>query len=170
MSAPAGQARIILGIDPGLQRCGWGVVMSDGPRLSFLGCGVIKPDTAAGLGPRLMTILDGLSAVIADYRPHEAAVEETYVNVNARAALALGQARGAAMIAPAKAGLSIGEYPPATIKKAVVGTGSADKEQVQFMVRRLLPTAGAMGADAADALAVAICHAAHASGQRKTGG
>jgi crossover junction endodeoxyribonuclease RuvC len=163
-------SRIILGVDPGLQRCGWGVIVSDGPRLSFLACGVIKPDIAAGLGPRLLTILDGLTAVIAAHRPHEAAVEETYVNANARAALALGQARGAAMIAPAKAGLPIGEYPPATIKKAVVGTGSADKDQVQFMVRRLLPAAGAMGADAADALAVAICHAAHASARRKTGG
>jgi crossover junction endodeoxyribonuclease RuvC len=162
MSAP----RLILGIDPGLQRCGWGMIVADGPRLSFMACGVITTDAKAGLGARLLAIVDGLESVIAAHAPHEAAVEETYVNDNARAALALGQARGAAMTAPARAGLPIGEYPPATIKKAVVGTGRADKDQVQFMVRRLLPTAGAMGADAADALAVAICHAAHAGGRR----
>lgn len=161
--------RIILGVDPGLQRCGWGVIACDGPRLSFVACGVIKPDTKAPLGQRLLALVQGLEAVIAAHAPHEAAVEETFVNANARAALALGQARGAAMTAPARAGLEIGEYSPATIKKAVVGAGAADKTQVQFMVRRLLPTAGDMTADSADALAVAICHAAHAGTRRKTG-
>jgi crossover junction endodeoxyribonuclease RuvC len=151
----------ILGVDPGLQRCGWGVIVSDGPRLSFVACGVIAPPTKDPLGYRLLAIMDGLDAVIAAHRPQAAAVEETYVNANPRAALALGQARGAAMIAPARAGLAIGEYPPAMIKKAVVGTGGADKTQMQFMVRRLLPTAGDLTPDAADALCVAICHAAH---------
>jgi crossover junction endodeoxyribonuclease RuvC len=166
MSSPNPSGRIILGVDPGLQRCGWGVILSEGPRLAFVGCGVVKTDPAAGLGLRLLAIMQGLEAAIAAHAPHEAAVEETYVNTNARAALALGQARGAAMAAAARCGLPIGEYPPATIKKAVVGTGAADKDQVQFMVRRLLPTAGVMGPDAADALAVAICHAAHAGGRR----
>lgn len=159
MSASA--PRTILGVDPGLQRCGWGVIVSDGPRLRFVAAGVIKPDPKAAMGFRLLTIVEGLEAVIAEHRPDGCAIEETYVNANPRAALALGQARGAAMVAPARAGLAIGEYPPATIKKAIVGTGAADKAQIQFMVRRLLPTAGELTADAADALAAAICHAAH---------
>lgn len=153
--------RTILGVDPGLQRCGWGVIVADGPRLSFTAAGVITPNPKAAMGERLLAIVEGLEAVIAEHQPHTAAVEETYVNANPRAALALGQARGAAMIAPARAGLTIGEYPPATIKKALVGTGAADKAQIQFMVKRLLPTAGALTPDAADALAAAICHAAH---------
>jgi crossover junction endodeoxyribonuclease RuvC len=111
-----------------------------------------------------------LCAVIEQYQPHEAAVEETFVNSNARAALALGQARGVALAAAARAGLIVGEYAPTTIKKAVVGSGSADKTQIAFMVRRLLPTAGEVKADAADALGVALCHAAHGGFRRKAGG
>jgi crossover junction endodeoxyribonuclease RuvC len=159
----------LLGIDPGLQRCGWGLVTAEGARLSYVAHGVIKADAKRTLAERLVEIMVGLEAVIAAHAPDEAAVEETFVNSNARSALALGQARGAAMIAPAKAGLPVAEYAPAVIKKAVVGNGQAEKDQVAFMVRRLLPTAGAVSADAADALAVAICHAAHGGFRRKTG-
>jgi crossover junction endodeoxyribonuclease RuvC len=159
----------ILGVDPGLQRCGWGIIVADGPRLSHVAHGVIKPDTGQSLAWRLETLLTQLEAVIAAHSPQEAAVEETFVNANARAALALGQARGAAMIAPARAGLPVAEYSPATIKKAVVGSGAADKTQIAFMVRRLLPAAGDATADAADALAIAICHAAHGGFRRKAG-
>jgi crossover junction endodeoxyribonuclease RuvC len=161
----------ILGVDPGLQKCGWGIVISDGPRLSHIAHGVIRPPTQAPLSERLLALLQGLAAVIAEHHPDEAAVEETFVNVsNPRSALALGQARGAAMIAPAQAGLAVAEYSPASIKKALVGSGSADKDQIAFMVRRLLPAAGAVSADAADALAVALCHGAHGAYRRKTGG
>lgn len=151
----------ILGVDPGLQRCGWGLIVSDGPRLSHVAHGVIRPPTDDALAYRLAFIVAALATVIADHRPDEAAVEETFVNANPRAALALGQARGAALVAPAQAGLAVAEYAPAVIKKAVVGTGAADKTQVGFMVKRLLPTAANLTADSADALAVAICHAAH---------
>lgn len=159
----------ILGVDPGLNRCGWGMVLMDGPRLAHIAHGVIAPDPSAGLAQRLAHICAALTDVIAAHAPQEAAVEETYVNANPRAALALGQARGAALVAAAQAGLMVGEYPPATIKKAVVGSGQADKTQIAFMVRRLLPTAGAPEADAADALAVALCHAAHGGLRRRTG-
>lgn len=159
----------ILGVDPGLQRCGWGIVISEGARLSFAACGVIRPPTDHPLCDRLAALLAGLEAVIAEHAPDEAAVEETFVNSNPRAALALGQARGAALIAPARAGLPVGEYAPATIKKAVVGSGAADKTQIAFMVRRLLPTATGLTSDSADALAVAICHAAHGGFARRTG-
>lgn len=154
-------ARLILGVDPGLNRCGWGLILSEGARLSHVAHGVIKPPQQQQLASRLHDLLEGLRTVIAEHAPDEAAVEETYVNTNARAALVLGQARGVAMAAAASGGLAVAEYAPATIKKAVVGTGSADKTQIAFMVRRLLPTAGDVSADAADALAVAVCHAAH---------
>ncbi len=159
----------LLGVDPGLQRCGWGVVAADGAHLSYVAHGVICPPKDAPLASRLCAILVGLEAVLAAHAPDEAAVEETFVNANPRAALALGQARGAAMIAPARAGLPVAEYSPASIKKALVGNGQADKEQVAFMVRRLLPLAGAVRADAADALAVALTHAAHLGFRRATG-
>jgi crossover junction endodeoxyribonuclease RuvC len=159
----------LLGIDPGLQRCGWGLVVADGARLSYVAHGVIASNPRESLAERLLAILTGLETVIAAHSPDEAAVEETYVNTNARSALALGQARGAAMIAPARAGLPVAEYAPAVIKKALVGNGQAEKGQVAFMVRRLLPAAGAVSADAADALAVALCHAAHGAYRRKTG-
>ncbi len=160
----------LMGIDPGLQKCGWGIVISDGQRLSYVAHGVIKPPTQISLAERLLVLMRELSAVIGAHEPHEAAVEETFVNANARSALALGQARGAAMIAPAQAGLPVAEYSPAVIKKALVGNGQADKDQVAFMVRRLLPAAGAVSADGADALAVALCHASHSAYRRKTGG
>lgn len=159
----------LLGVDPGLNRCGWGVVTADGPRLSFVACGVISSQKEASLAERLAALARGLAAVCAEHAPDAAAVEETFVNANPRAALALGQARGAALAALAVAGLPVAEYAPAAIKKAVVGSGRADKTQVGFMVRRLLPTAGEMGADAADALAVALTHAAHAAYARRAG-
>lgn len=162
-------AILILGVDPGLNRCGWGLVLSEGARLSHVAHGVIKPPPQQQLASRLHDVFEGLCAVIAQYKPHEAAVEETFVNSNARAALALGQARGVALAAAARNGLAVGEYAPTTIKKAVVGSGSADKTQIAFMVRRLLPTAGDVSADAADALGVALCHAAHGGFKRRAG-
>ncbi len=162
-------ATLILGVDPGLNRCGWGIVLSDGARLSHIAHGVIKPPAQQQLASRLHDVFEGLCAVIAQYNPHEAAVEETFVNSNARAALALGQARGVALAAAARSGLIVGEYAPTTIKKAVVGSGAADKTQIAFMVRRLLPTAGEVSADAADALGVALCHAAHCGFKRRAG-
>lgn len=162
-------ALLILGVDPGLNRCGWGLVASEGTRLSHVAHGVIKPPPQQQLASRLHDVFAGLCAVIERYQPHEAAVEETFVNSNARAALALGQARGVALAAAARSGLAVAEYAPATIKKAIVGSGAADKTQIAFMVRRLLPTAGDVSADAADALGVALCHAAHGGFRRRAG-
>lgn len=161
-------AILILGIDPGLNRCGWGLVASEGARLSHVAHGVIAPKPTQQLAHRLHDLFEGLCEVIANHDPHEAAVEETFVNSNARAALALGQARGVALAAAARTGILVAEYAPTTIKKAIVGSGGADKAQIAFMVRRLLPTAGDVTADAADALGVALCHAAHGSFRRKT--
>jgi len=162
-------ATLILGIDPGLNRCGWGLVASEGSRLSYIAHGVIKPAQQQQLASRLLHLLEELDAVIAQHQPHECAVEETFVNSNARAALALGQARGVALAAAARRGVVVAEYAPTTIKKAVVGSGAADKTQVAFMVRRLLPTAGELTADSADALGVALCHAAHGGFKRRAG-
>jgi crossover junction endodeoxyribonuclease RuvC len=162
-------AILILGIDPGLNRCGWGLVVSEGSRLSHIAHGVIKPPQQQQLASRLHDLFEGLTAVIEQYQPNEAAVEETFVNSNARAALVLGQARGVALAAAARRGLVVAEYAPATIKKAVVGSGAADKTQVGFMVQRLLPTAGPVTADAADALGIALCHAAHGGFRRRAG-
>ncbi len=149
----------ILGLDPGLRRTGWGVVAVQGARVSHVAHGVIVPDEKAPFADRLLTLFDGVCAVIEQHRPDEAAVEETFVNTNAQSTLKLGHARAAAMIAPARAGLIVAEYSAPVVKKAVVGTGSADKAQVAFMIARLLPSAGSPTADAADALAVAIAHA-----------
>ena len=160
---------LILGVDPGLTRCGWGVIASEGSRLAHVAHGVIAPNAKQALAVRLGELMSGLESVIAAHRPHEASVEETFVNSNARAALALGQARGVALAACARAGLGVAEYSPATIKKSLVGTGGADKTQVAFMVRRLLPTAGDVSADAADALAAALCHAADGGFRRRVG-
>ena len=157
---------LILGVDPGLNRCGWGVIASEGSRLVYVAHGVIKPAPQQQLASRLHDLFAGLNEVIERHQPHEAAVEETFVNSNARAALALGQARGVALAAAARQGIAVAEYAPATIKKAVVGSGGADKTQVAFMVRRLLPTAGDVSADAADALGVALCHAAYGGARR----
>jgi crossover junction endodeoxyribonuclease RuvC len=151
----------ILGIDPGSGATGWGLIESDGPRLSFLAAGVIRPKKALSRGGRLAAIHEGLGGLIAEWTPAEAAIEETFVNASPRDALVLGEARGVALLAPALAGLSVAEYAANTIKKSVVGKGHAEKSQVAAMVRVLLPASGAQGPDAADALAVAICHAHH---------
>lgn len=153
----------IMGIDPGLRRCGWGVIESEGNRLRFVACGTITPVVDAPLAERLAELHRGLGALIAEYRPEEAAVEETFVNQGVRSALQLGQARGVALMTPAVLGLPVGEYAANLVKKSVVGTGHADKTQVQLMVKTLLPGASFRGADAADALAIAICHAHHRS-------
>ncbi len=151
----------ILGIDPGLRFTGWGVVESDGNRLRHVADGVISTAAIADVPLRLKALDDGLAAILRQYAPAEAAVEETYVNRNASATLKLGYARGVALLAPARAGIEVFEYGAKTVKLSVVGTGNADKVQVGLMVRRLLPGAVQKRADAADALAVAICHAHH---------
>lgn len=162
-------ATLILGVDPGLNRCGWGLIASEGSRLVHVDHGVIKPPPQHQLASRLLHLFETLEIVIDQHKPHECAVEETFVNSNARAALALGQARGVALAAAARRGVVVAEYAPTTIKKAVVGSGGADKTQIAFMVRRLLPAAGEVSADAADALGVALCHAAYRGIQRRTG-
>ncbi|MEM1371354.1 MAG: crossover junction endodeoxyribonuclease RuvC [Pseudomonadota bacterium] len=149
----------ILGIDPGLRRCGWGLITSAGQRISYVASGFVTSDAAQPLAIRLCEIYDGLNAMLAEFAPDEAAVEETFVNDNARATLKLGQARGMALLAPAKRNIKVAEYSPNLIKKCVVGSGHADKKQVQAMVRFLLPKATFSNADEADALAIAICHA-----------
>ena len=156
----AGVVRII-GIDPGLRRCGWGVIESEGNRLRFVACGTVTPKVSASLADRLAELHQGLRALIEQHRPDEAAVEETFVNAGARSALQLGQARGVALMTPATMGLVVGEYAANLVKKSVVGTGHAEKAQVQAMVKLLLPAADFSGADAADELAIAICHAHH---------
>ena len=150
----------VLGIDPGLQNMGWGVIELDGPRLRHIANGVVHSDKGE-LGERLLRLYRGLSAVIIAHAPTAAAVEQTFVNKDAVGTLKLGQARGIALLAPAEAGLDIGEYAPNAVKKAVVGVGHAGKEQVQHMVRHQLPGVEFAGPDAADALAIAICHAHH---------
>ena len=151
----------LLGIDPGLRFTGWGLVSAEGNRLRHLGDGVIATDGAATVPERLRALHDALAALLVEHRPDEAAVEETYVNRNGTATLKLGYARGVALLAPALAGIPVAEYGAKAVKLAVVGTGGADKKQVAEMVRRLLPGALLRRADAADALAVAICHAHH---------
>ncbi|MBA4490875.1 crossover junction endodeoxyribonuclease RuvC [Paracoccus sp. S1E-3] len=150
----------VLGIDPGLQNMGWGVIELDGPRLRHIANGIVHSDQGE-LGVRLLRLYRGLSAVIIAHAPTAAAVEQTFVNKDAVGTLKLGQARGIALLAPAEAGLEIGEYAPNAVKKAVVGVGHAGKEQVQHMVRHQLPGVEFAGPDAADALAIAICHAHH---------
>jgi len=154
---------LLLGIDPGLRFTGWGLVEADGNRLRHVADGVIATDGDEAVPLRLRALHDALLALIACYRPAEAAVEETYVNRNGTATLKLGYARGVALLAGALAGIPVAEYGAKTVKLAVVGTGGADKDQVGMMVRRLLPGATLKRADAADALAVAICHAHHRS-------
>ncbi len=156
-----GRAIRIIGIDPGLRRTGWGVVESDGVRLSYLASGLITAPSDSDLAYRLRELFEGIVGVIACYEPHEAAVEETFVNDNARATLKLGQARGMALLAPALRGLSVAEYSPNLIKKSVTGAGHAEKRQIQAMVGFLLPKSHVESADEADALAIAICHANH---------
>ena len=151
----------ILGIDPGLRTTGWGLIEAEGSRLSFVACGTVCSNSADGLGERLRALHTGLAAVIADHRPDEAAIEETFVNRDPQSAMKLGHARAIGMVVPALAGLAVHEYAANLVKKTVVGVGHAGKKQVATMVRILLPRSDAGSADAADALAVAICHAQH---------
>jgi crossover junction endodeoxyribonuclease RuvC len=155
----------ILGLDPGLARMGWGVIEMSGTRLSHVAHGVLITDAKAGLGPRLMVLFEALSEIVARIEPQAIAIEQAFVHKDPSAALKLGQARAVALLAGARAGLEIAEYAPNHVKKCVVGAGHAGKEQVQAMVRRLLPTAHVTSADAADALALAIAHA-HLAGTR----
>ena len=157
---------LILGIDPGLQRTGWGVIRHQGSQLSYIECGVIKPPTDLDLHERLLILNTCLRAVIDRLQPHEAAIEETFVSVNGSSTLKLGQARGALLLTLAQSGLPVSEYAARLVKKSIVGSGSADKAQIGMMVQTLLPASRAKSADAADALAIAICHANHA-GTRK---
>ena len=153
----------IIGIDPGLRKTGWGVIEHEGSRLSFIACGSVEPDKTLDLGPRLALLHQGLTAIFTSFDPDEAAVEETFVNVDARATLKLGHARGIAMLVPAQFKLPIGEYAPNQVKKTVVGAGHAEKQQIRLMVKILLPKADFRTDDAADALAVAITHAQNRS-------
>lgn len=150
----------VVGIDPGLRNLGWGIIEVAGPRLTHVANGVCHSD-GEDLGQRLLSLHVQLSAVFAQHVPEAAAVEQTFVNRDGAGTLKLGQARGIAMLVPAQAGLAIGEYAPNAVKKAVVGVGHADKTQILHMVRLHLPGAVMAGADAADALAIAICHAHH---------
>lgn len=149
----------IIGIDPGLRRSGWGIIETDGQRLKYIASGFVASTADEQLAYRLREIFEGLRGVLASHSPSEAAVEETFVNENAKATLKLGQARGMALLAPALLGLHIAEYPPNLIKKSVVGVGHAEKKQIQMMVKILLPKAIFTNSDEADALAIAICHA-----------
>ncbi|MDL2352808.1 MAG: crossover junction endodeoxyribonuclease RuvC [Pseudomonadota bacterium] len=150
---------LIIGLDPSLSCTGWGVIEQVGNRLRHVANGQVKTDPKAPLAQRLVTIDAALAEVIAQYRPETGAVEEVFVNSNAQSTLKLGQARGVCLLALARAGLSVAEYAPSVVKQAVVGTGRAEKAQVQAMVKVLLPGVQLAGADAADALAVAIAHA-----------
>lgn len=150
----------VLGIDPGLRNLGWGLIDVDGSRLAHVANGVCRSD-GADLAARLLSLHTQLSEVVARFAPGAAAVEQTFVNKDGAGTLKLGQARGIAMLVPAQAGLSVGEYAPNSVKKTVVGVGHADKRQVDHMVRMQLPGAEIAGPDAADALAIAICHAHH---------
>lgn len=151
----------IIGIDPGLRRTGWGVIESEGSALRFLASGTVTSAGKADLAARLMQLYRGLDDVLAMHKPDEAAVEATFVNKDAKATLKLGQARGIAMVVPALAGLDVAEYAPNQVKKTVIGAGHGDKVQIRMMVKLLMPKAVFDTDDAADALAIAICHAHH---------
>jgi crossover junction endodeoxyribonuclease RuvC len=157
----------ILGMDPGLGTTGWGLIHADGNRLAHVANGQLKTDSAAPLPQRLAALGSELEALIAEHRPDAAAVEEVFVNVNPQSTLKLGQARGVVIMTAARSGLDVGEYAARLVKKAVVGTGGAEKAQVHAMVARLLPGAKIAGPDAADALAVAITHAHHLATRRR---
>ena len=158
----AGAIRI-LGLDPGLRRTGWGIVDCAGNRLSYVACGAVETNDKDTLALRLAALHEGLVAVIALHAPDEAAVEETFVNADPRAALKLGQARGIVLLVPAQAGLPVAEYAPNLVKKSIVGAGRAEKMQIRKMIAVLLPKAAPESEDAADALAIAITHAHHRS-------
>ncbi|MBI1302005.1 MAG: crossover junction endodeoxyribonuclease RuvC [Alphaproteobacteria bacterium] len=154
---------LILGIDPGLQKTGWGVISSEGNSLRYVASGLIKSDPKQDMAFRLAQLHHGLIAIIDQHKPAEAAIEETFVNQNPTSALKLGQARGVLMTVPALKGLSVAEYGANKIKKSVVGTGHAAKAQMGMMIRTLLPACGSISEDEADALAVAITHAHYRS-------
>jgi crossover junction endodeoxyribonuclease RuvC len=155
----------IIGIDPGLRNTGWGIVESEGSRLIYVADGAVHSDADLPLAERLLQIHEQLISVLREFTPDEAAIEETFVNVDARATLKLGQARGAVMLAPAMLKIPVSEYAPNQIKKSVVGAGHAEKAQVKHMVKVLLPKAVMKTADSTDALAIAICHAHHRGSQ-----
>ena len=156
----------IIGIDPGLRRTGWGVIDALGNSLRFVASGTVTSDGDADLASRLCQLHDGLADVIHLHRPEEAAVEQTFVNKDAVATLKLGQARGVAMLVPARAGLHVSEYAPNAVKKSVIGVGHGEKQQIHMMLKILMPKAVFKGNDAADALAIAICHAHNRGGAR----
>ena len=154
----------VMGIDPGLSNLGWGVIEVTGPRIRHVANGILKTAGPGDLPRRLCELHAGLAALLAEHGPAEAAIEQTFVNKDGAGTLKLGQARGVALLALAQAGLEVGEYAPNAVKKAVVGVGHADKRQIEHMVRHQLPGLTLAGADAADALAIAICHAHHLQG------
>jgi crossover junction endodeoxyribonuclease RuvC len=158
---------IILGLDPGLGTTGWGLIRAEGNRLSHLANGKLKTDTSAPLARRLAHLDTMIAALIADHDPQGAAIEEVFVNTNPQSTLKLAHARGVALCSVARGGIEPGEYAARLVKKAIVGTGAAEKAQVHAMVARLLPGVKIDGADAADALAVAICHAHHMASARR---
>ena len=161
--SPSSGAIRIIGLDPGLRRTGWGVIDSAANRLRYVASGAVTADPKREMADRLNLLHDGIARLIEIWTPDAAAVEEIFVNRNPGSTLRLGQARGVVMLAPARAGIAVYEYAANAVKKSVVGVGHADKTQVQAMVGMLLPAAGPQSADAADALAVAICHAHHAA-------
>jgi crossover junction endodeoxyribonuclease RuvC len=152
----------VLGIDPGLLNTGWGIIEQKGSSLKFIAAGVIETSAKCPLPERLVLIEKELDQILKQFKPDQAAIEETFVNMNAASSLKLGQARGVAMLVPARAGLLVAEYSTNLIKKSVVGTGHAEKDQIAHMIRMLCPDSGILSSDAADAVAVAICHAHHA--------
>ncbi|MBM10400.1 MAG: crossover junction endodeoxyribonuclease RuvC [Magnetovibrio sp.] len=154
-----GSKTLLIGLDPGLRQTGWGIVAIKNNHLTHIANGTVSSNSKLSLAERLRQLHDGLAEVIFEYHPQEAAVEETFVNVNPTTTLKLGQARGVALLAPAEAGIPVHEYTPNQVKKAVVGTGHAAKKQIAMMVKTLLPGCKIKNADIADALAVAICHA-----------
>lgn len=160
----------ILGIDPGLQKTGWGIIETEGHNLSYVASGIIKTTSSLTLPERLRQIDEGLCAVMTGFSPDSAGIEETFVNNNPASALKLGVARGVAMVVPARHGLMVGEYPANLVKKSVVGAGKAGKDQVGMMIKTLLPKAGDLSEDEADALAVAICHGHHVKSNQLMGG
>jgi crossover junction endodeoxyribonuclease RuvC len=151
----------IIGLDPGLRNTGWGVIESEGSRLSYIADGSVHSNADDDLAIRLLQIHEQIVRILKEFQPDEAAIEETFVNKDARATLKLGQARGVVMLAPASLHIAIAEYAPNQIKKSVVGAGHAEKDQVKHMVKLLLPRAVMKTADSVDALAIAICHAHH---------
>lgn len=160
----------ILGIDPGLQKTGWGIIESDGNKLTYIASGTIRTRPADPMSVRLLTLDRKLSEIIEAFKPVDSAIEETFVNKNPASALKLGVARGAVFLAPARAGIPVAEYPANLVKKSVVGSGHASKDQMAMMVKVLMPTAKPDSEDAADALAIAVCHAHHRASNQRFGG